>query len=229
MHPEIPIQEPFKKSWSEPQVIVTSEDIINYENSQKQNCTQQRETINARRSELQSIASTWTGEQNDDCRESTEILQKRLMDLRNSLLQSQIVMQQLQTPNKQCDNTHDSCLVFRSDVSLTNSQDCDWINRMIPEHSISRSLPSSPLIGELPNMTSSPTIPSTPDRHFNFIPERLRLLEESRQLSESDELDNGFLLSQEYCNLPQGKFVDNLQSCFQYVYVLEACIICQNH
>ena len=206
MHPEIPIQEPFKKSWSEPQVIVTSEDIINYENSQKQNCTQQRETMNARQSELQSMATKCASEHNDDCRESTEILQKRLMNLRNSLLQSQIVKQKLQTPNKQCDKTHDSCLVFRSNVSLTNSQDCDRINRMIPEHPISRSLPSSPLIGEIPNMTLSPTIPTTPDRHFNFVPERLRLLEESRQLTENDEVDNGLRLSQGYCSSPQGKF-----------------------
>ena len=224
MHPEIPIEEPFTKSWKEPQIFITREDIIDYENSQKQNCTQQRETINARQSELQSIASTWNSEHNDDCRESTEVLQKRLMDLRNSLLQSQIVKQQLHKQNKQCDNTHDSCLVFRSDVSLTNSQDCDWNNQMIPEHSISRSLPSSPLIGEIPNMTSSPTIPTTPERQFNFLPERLRLLEESRQLSESDEPDNDFRLSPGYCSSPQGKFVNNLQSYFQYVYMsLQRC------
>ena len=195
MHPEIPIQEPFKKSWSEPQVIVTCEDIINYENSQKQKCALQREATNT--------AESQNTEDTDDCRTTTEILQNRLLELRNSLLQSQIVKQQLQTPKKQCDKTHDSCLVLGSDVSNANPNVFD---RIIQQHSMSRSLPSSPLIGEIPNMTSSPTIPTTPERHFNFIPERLRFLEETRQISSlSDEIDNGFRLSQGYCSPQQGK------------------------
>ena len=162
MHPEIPIQEPFKKSWNEPQIIVTREDIIDYENSQTQKCALQREATNT--AEFQITEDT------NDCRTSTEMLQKRLMDLRNSLLQSHIVKQQLKTPKKHCENTYDSCLVLRSDDSTTNIQDCE---RVIPQHSLSISSPSSPMIGEIPNMTSSPTIPTTPERHCNFVPEKL--------------------------------------------------------
>ena len=196
MQPEIQIQEPFEKSWKEPQTIVTQEDIIDYEKSQKHNCAQKREAINTGESEVT--------EHTGDCRSSTERLQNRLMDLRNSLLQSQIGNQKLQTPRKHCNIPHGSNLVVRPEVSTTNSQVCD---RIIPHYSMPRSLPSSPLTGEISNKTSSPTISTTPERHFNFVPERLQFLEETRRLLERDEVDNGFRLSREFCNLPQGKIL----------------------
>ena len=199
MQPEIQIQEPFKKSWNEPQIIITREDIIDYENSQKQYCARQREAINTRESEVTSKSII---EHTGDCRSSTEMLQNRLMDLRNLLFQSQIGNQKLQTPKKHCNIPHGSNLVVRSDVSTTNSQVCD---RIIPHYSMPRSLPSSPLTGEISNMTSSPTIPTTPERHFNFVPERSQFLEETRRLLESDEVDNGFRLSREFHNSPRGK------------------------
>ena len=225
MQPQIQIQEPFKKSWSVPRIIVTREDVMNYETSQKQKCTQQWENINARKSKIQSMM---TNEQNEECLMSTEMLQDRLMDLQNTLLQSQIVRRQLQTPKKYFDNTHDSNLIFRSDVSNTNSQVYDRISplfsmsmsdvsttsskfcdRISQQHSMSGSLPSSPLTGEIPTMMSSPTIPSNPERHFNFVPERLRFREETRHLTESDEVDNGFRLYQGSCYSPQGKIATN--------------------
>ena len=198
---------------------------MNYETSQKQKCTQQRENINARKSKIQSMM---TNEQNDDCLKSTEMLQDRLMDLQNTIIQSQIVRHQLQTPKKHCDNTHDPYLIFGSDVSNTNSQVYDRISPLLSmsrsdisatsskfcdrigqQHSMSRSLPSSPLTGEIPNMTPSPTIPSNPERHFNFVPERIKFLEETRHLTESDEVDNGFRLYQGSCYSPQGKIATN--------------------
>ena len=43
MQPQIQIQEPFKTSWSEPQIIVTREDIMNYENKQTHICATRME------------------------------------------------------------------------------------------------------------------------------------------------------------------------------------------
>ena len=225
MQPQIQIQEPFRKSWSEPQIIVTRDDLRNYENTQTQTYAPQMNVIDDVQSQTQSMS---TKEETGDCRTSTEMLQDRLMDLQNSLLQATIVKQQLRTPNKHCDNINDSCSSLISGVSTTKSKMCDRIiqqhsmsrsevsttnsrvcDRIIPQHSMSRSLPSSPLLGEIPNMTSSPTIATTLERHFNFVPERLRFLDETRQRTESDEVDNGFRLSQGFCYSPQSKSASN--------------------
>ena len=225
MQPQIQIQEPSKKSWSEPQIIVTREDIMNYENTQTQTFAPQMKGIDNTQSQTQNML---TKEQTGDSPTSTEMFHDQLMDLRNTLLQAQIVKQQLRTPKRNFHNTIDSCSglisgvserqsklcdriiqqhsMSSSDVSTLNSQVCD---RIIPEHSMSRSLPSSPLIGEIPNMTSSPTIPSTPQKYFNFVPERLRFLGETQQFLESDEVDNGFWLPQGYCYSPQGRIAVN--------------------
>ena len=226
MQPQIQIQEPFKKSWSEPQIIVTREDIMNYEKTQTQTFAPQMKGIDNAQSQTKNML---TNEQTGDSPTSTEMFHDQLMDLRNTLLQAQTVKQQLRTPKRNLHNTNDSACsglisgvsarqsklcdgtikqhsMSKSDVSTRNSQVCD---RVIPEHSMSRSLPSSPLIGEIPNMTSSPTIPSTTERHFNFVPERLLFLEETRQLLESDEVDNGFRLPQGYSYSPQGKIAVN--------------------
>ena len=37
MKTEIHVHEPFKKTWSEPQIVITRDDIISHENSQKAN------------------------------------------------------------------------------------------------------------------------------------------------------------------------------------------------
>ena len=225
MQPHIKIQEPFKKSWSEPQIIVTREDIMNYENTQTQTFAPQMKGIDNAQSQTQNML---TKEQIGDRPTSTEMLKDRLMELRNSLLQSQSVKQQLRTPNKHCEKSNDPCSGLISGVSTTKSKLCDRIiqqhsmsssdvstlnsqvcDRIIPEHTMARSLPSLPLIGEIPNMTSSPTIPSTQERHFNFVPERLRFLGETQQFLESDEVDNGFWLPQGYCYSPQGKIAVN--------------------
>ena len=188
MKPEIPVYEPFKKTFSEPQIIITREDIIEHEKSQ----TQKRDIENQEPSKS-------TTEHSSMCRISTD----RLMDLRNSPVQSQILrQQQFKTPTKRSDSDYDS--VLRSDGSETRTADSDWL---LPELSRSRSLPSSPPIGELPNITSYPTMPSNQERYFNFLRDRLRHLDETRLLPESDEVDNGFRLSQEFCHSPHGKTI----------------------
>ena len=242
MQPQIQIQEPFKKSWSEPQIIVTREDIRNYENTQTQTYVPQMNVIDDAQSQTQCMS---TKEETGDCRTSTEMLQERLVDLQNSLLQAQIVKQQLRTPRKHCGSTNDSCSSLISGVSTTKSKLCGRIiqqhsmsmsdvlttssqvcDRIIPQHSMSRSLPSSPLFGEIPNIRSSPTIPSNPEKHFNFVPERLQFLEETRRLLETDEVDNGFRLSQGFCYSPQSKiaiYCLHRTICFNMPIVIAYC------
>ena len=184
MKTEIHVHESVKKTWSEPQIVITRGDIISHENSQKANRERQINIENAARSQE---PSQTTAEHSFDCRISSETLTKRLIDLRNSLLQSHIVRQQLQTPKK-CvygNNTSDSVSVTQSTVSNTLGQDFDWT---IPQHSMSRSMPSSPLIGTIPHMTISPTILSNQESCFSFLPDRLRLLEETRHLPENTKL-----------------------------------------
>ena len=190
MQPEIPGHEPFKKIWREPQIVITREDIIDYEHSQKANQVQ--------RSDVEKNKTK------DECRTTPESLTDRLMDLRNSLLESHIVRQQLQTPKKYCNNTKDSDLVVQSNVSNTLSQDSDWA---IPQYSMSKSVPSFPLIGAMPHMGVLPKIPSSQERCLSFLPDRLRLLEETRYVPETDEGDNSFWLSHRCCNSPRGKTV----------------------
>ena len=202
MQTRIPVQERFRKSWNEAQVIVTHEDIAEYENSKKQICVPHTETKNSSESQIKSRLNT-----NDMDNEHTrkEILQKRLMDLQNSLLQFRMVEQRLQIPKKQCGNAcaEDSNFSPRSVMSTASSENFNWI---IPSYSVSKSLPSSPVGGTLPNTTFSPTVPTSPHGHFSFIPENLRFLEESEYLSEAHEIDNGFRQTQGCFDLPQGKF-----------------------
>ena len=202
MQPQLQIQEPFKKSWSEPQIIVTREDITNYETSFEDKCTRQTENYDNSKSEADQISPI---RQDHNRHIATETLKNRLLELRNSLLQSQLVQRQLFTPTKQFDrtyNTNDSDLAFRPSVSSAYSPKC---NQNTSQHSMSRSLRPSPSCGESPIMMSSPKLLSATDRHFSFVPEMLRFLEESRELPESDEVDNGFRLTQGYFNSPQGK------------------------
>ena len=198
MQPEIPVYKPFKKTWSEPQIVITLEDIIEYEKSQKVNPIQQSDIENTAKSQELGAESEPSKLTNSfDCRTTPETLTDRLMDLQNSLLQSHIVREQLHTPQKCCNNLGDST------VSNTLCQDSDWI---IPQHSLPRAMPSSPLIGAIPHVTLSQTIASTSqERFFSFPPDRLRNLEETRHFSESDEVDNGFRLPQRCCNSPLGK------------------------
>ena len=124
--------------------------------------------------------------------------------------------QQLQTPKKciYSNNTSDSVSVTQSTVSNTLDQDSDWT---IPQHSISRSMPSSPLMGTIPHITISPTILSNQESCLSFLPDRLRLLEETRHLPENDEVDYGFRLLERYCNSSLGK---NAAYCLQNSYFI---------
>ena len=199
MQPEIPVHKPFKKTWSEPQIVITLEDIIEYENSQKVNPILQSDIENTAKSQElgpESEHSKPTAEHPGDCRTTPETRATRLMDLQNSLLQSHIVRQQLHTPKKYCNNLSDST------VSNTLCQDSDWI---IPQHSLPRAIPSSLLIGAIPQVTLSQTIAASQEKFFSFPPDRLRHLEETHHFSESDEVDNGFRLPQRCCNSPPGK------------------------
>ena len=210
----IPIHEPFRKAWNEPQIIVTQEDIVEYEKSQ--NCVSQTGTNNTSESQVKSRLNS-NGLDNDPTRK--EIVQRRLMDLQNSLLRSRMVEQRLQTPKKECGNAcaDDSGLSSRLLVSTANSENFD---RVIPNYSMSRSrsLPASPVCGELPNTTLSPKIPCSPHGHFSFIPETLRFLEDLEQLQEADDVDNGVRQSQGCFAIPQGKFaVGKLLSVLQIV------------
>ena len=201
MQPQIQIQEPFKKRWSEPQIIVTQDDILNYEKSLEDKCAHHREIIDSSKSEANQMSPI---RQDHNSHIATETLKNRLLELRNSLLQSQLVQRQLFTPTKQFDrtyNTNDSDLAFRPSVSSAYSPKCNQNT----QHSMSRSLPPSPVCGESPIMMPSPKLLSVTDRHFSSVSERLRFLEESRELPESDEVDNGFRLTQGYFNSPQGK------------------------
>ena len=111
MQPEIPVQEPFKKTWSEPQIVITREDIIDYENSQKVNPIQQSDIKNTAKSQELGPESEPSKPSNSfDCRTTPQTLTDRLMDLQNSLLQSHIVRQQLHTPKKYCKNLSDSAV-----------------------------------------------------------------------------------------------------------------------
>ena len=202
MQPQIQIQEPFKKTWSEPQIIVTREDILNYENSLEDKCAHHREIIDSSKSEANQMSPI---RQDYNRHIAKETLKDRLLELRNSLLQSQLVQRQLFTPTKQFDrtyNTDDSDSAFRPSVSPAYSPKC---NQNTTQQSMSRSLPPSPVCGESPIMMSSPKLLSATDRHFSFVPEILRFLEESQELPKSDEVDNGFRLTQGYVNSPQGK------------------------
>ena len=198
MHTGIRIQEPFRKSWNEPQIIVTQEDIAEYENSKKQTCVPQTETKNTSESHIKNRLNT---NNMDDSDTSTEMLQRKFMDIQNLLLYSRMEEQQLQTPKTQCDYAEDSKLSSRSVMPTVNSE---LFDRTIPNYSMSRSLPSSPVCGDLPNTALSPKIPSSPHGRFSFIPETFQFLEYLEQLQENDEVDNGFRHSQG-C-LPQGKF-----------------------
>ena len=197
MHTGIQIQEPFKRTWNEPQIIVTQEDIAEYENSKKQTCVPQIETKNTSESKIKNRLNT---NDMDDSDNSTEMLQRKFMDIQNLLLHSRMEEQRLKTPNTQCGYAEDSKLSSRSVMSTANSEHLD---RTIQNYSVSRSLPSSPVCGDLPNTMLSPKMPSSPHGHFSFIPETLRFLE---QLSENDEVDNGLRQSQGCFILSQGKF-----------------------
>ena len=102
MQPHIQNQEPFKKTWSEPQIIVTREDILNYENSLEDKCAHYREIIDSSKSEANQMSPI---RQDHNSHIATETLKDRLLELRNSLLQSQLVQRQLFTPTKQFDRT----------------------------------------------------------------------------------------------------------------------------
>ena len=198
MQTRIPVHEPFRKSWNEAQVIVTQKDIAEYENSKKQTCVPQTEAKNTSESQIKNRLNT-----NDmgDSDTSTEMLQRKFMDIQNLLLHSRMEEQRLQTPKTQCGYAEDSKLSPRSVMPTANSENFD---RTIPNYSMSRSLPSSPVCGDLPITTLSPKMPSSPHGHFSFIPETVQFLEYLEQLQENDEVENGFRHSQG-C-LPQGKF-----------------------
>ena len=100
-------------------MIVTREDILKYENSLEEKCAQQKEIPGNSNSEMNNLSDAWQAIDNQT--KTERIIQDRLMDLRNSLLQSQLVQHQLLTPTKQCDITHDSDLDLRSFVSCTQS------------------------------------------------------------------------------------------------------------
>ena len=198
MHTGIQIQEPFRKSWNEPQIIVTQKDVAEYENSKKQTCVPQTETKNTSDSQIKSRLNT---NDMDDSDTSTEMLQRKFMDIQNLLLHSRIEEQRFLTQKTPCGYADDSKLSSRSVMPTVNSEHFD---RTIPNYSMSRSLPSSPVCGDLPNTTLSPKIPSSLNGHFSFIPETFQFLEYLEQLQENDEVDNGFRHSQG-C-LPQGTF-----------------------
>ena len=190
MHTGIRIQEPFRNSWNEPQIIVTQEDIVEYENAKIQTGVPQMESNNTCESQIKCRSNTIDMD-NDHTR--TEMFQNKLMDIQKSLLQSRMVEQQLQTPKKQCDNAYaeDSELSSRSVMSTAN-------------YLVSPSLPSSPTCGTLPNTTFSPKVPSSPQGYLGFIPESFRFLE---QLSENDEVDNGLRQSQRCFSISQGIYI----------------------
>ena len=106
-------------------------------------------------------------------------------------MQAEYIKRQL-TPRK-CDNT-DSDSDMWSNVSSISAQDSDWL---IPELSRSRSVPSSPVIGSVSHMTSSPRISSNQERYFRFLPDRIRDLEavrlspDDRRSTINDEVDHG--------------------------------------
>ena len=204
MQPQIQIQEPFKKTWSEPQIIVTQDDILNYENTLigEKGILQGENADN-----LKSEANTLSDVRQDGDYEAQKetLIQDRLIDLRNSLLQSQIVNGQFHTPKKHCVNTQhtrDSDLDFQSSTPSAYSLNS---NRNVSHQPVSRSLPVSPVCGESPKMTSLPRAPYNRETHFSFIPERLRILEDFRNILENDEVDYGVRPSQGYCNSPQGR------------------------
>ena len=105
-------------------------------------------------------------------------------------MQAEYIKRQL-TPRK-CDNT-DSDSDMWSNVSSISAQDSDWL---IPELSRSRSVPSSPVIGSVSHMTSSPRISSNQERYFRFLPDRIRDLEavrlspDDRRSTINDEVDH---------------------------------------
>ena len=171
MTSHIQIHEPFKKTWSEPQIIVSREDEIEYENNR---------LASKKTQEIQSDKLSDSDAQKEVC--------KRLEELRNSLLHSEFLKQQLCTPKK-CDNV----LLERTrvaNVSHSPSQDSDW---MIPEIAKSRSLPSSPVLGSVSPVQSPSKIHSMHKRCFSFLPENIREIQESRRSPERDEVDNGSL------------------------------------
>ena len=199
----IKVQEPFKKTWSDPQIIISRDDIIEYEKSQSTNKERQTDAVNVVHDDkLQE--TTCISQNSNIVAAPTNELEERLHELRNSLLQAEFIKRQL-TPRKCINIEIDSGI--RSDVSSISSQDSDW---MIPELSRSRSLPSSPVIGSMSHMTSSPRIPTNQERYFSFLPERLRDLEsmllspEYRLRTENDEIDNG-QLPHGFCSSNRGK------------------------
>ena len=171
MTSHIQIHEPFQKTWSEPQIIVSREDEIEYENNR---------LASKKTQEIQSDKLSDSDAQKEVC--------KRLEEFRNSLLHSEFLKQQLCTPKK-CDNV----LLDRTrvaNVSHSPSQDSDW---MIPEIAKSRSLPSSPVLGSVSPVQSPSKIHSMHKRCFSFLPENIREIQESRRSPERDEVDNGSL------------------------------------
>lgn len=194
MKPDIQIHEPYRKTWSEPQIIVSRDDIVEYEKSRASNRSQKHGT-----EELADCSPKKTD--SEIFRESQlSQLAERLQELRNSHLQSELVKRQLSTPKK-CDNM-ESRATLQSNVSGTPSQESDW---MIPELARSRSLPSSPVLGSASPVQSPTRLHSVTERCFSFLPERLRQLEQTRLLPESDEVDNGSRLPQRCCKSPHGK------------------------
>ena len=175
----IPIHEPFRKAWKEPQIIVTQEDLVEYEKSQT--CVSQTETNNTSESQVKSRLNS-NGLDNDPTRK--EIVQRRLMDLQNSLLRSRMVEQRLQTPKKERGNACADDSGLSSRLLVSNSEHFD----RVPNYSMSRSrsLPASPVSGALPNTPLPPEIPCSPHGHFSFIPETLRFHEDLEQLQEAE-------------------------------------------
>ena len=173
MKSQIQIHEPFKKTWSEPQIIISREDEIEYEKTMasKHACEMHSDNLN-----------------NLSDSEAQKEVHKRLEELRNSLLHSEFIKQQMSTPQK-CDNIYvDRTRI--SNVSHSPSQDSDW---MIPERSKSRSLPSSPVLRSVSPVQSPSNIHTMHKRSFSFLPENVRDIQESRQSPERDEVDTGSL------------------------------------
>ena len=187
MKPEINIQEPFKKTWNEPQIIISRDDIIEYEKSQ----LNQERLIDAESTTHRDKLQTTVQQYSSSVPTSTNEMAERLQGLRSLMLQAEFIKRQL-TPRK-CDNT-DSGTDIRSKVSSISDQDSDWL---IPELSRSRSLPTSPLIDSVSHITSSPRISSNQERYFSFCPDRLRDLEavrlspDEKRWTENDEADHG--------------------------------------
>lgn len=168
MESKIQIHDPFKKTWSEPQIIISREDEIEYEKSLAKDQSQSRHSDNLSESETQTL------------------VENRLEELRNALRQSEFIKMQMCTPKK-CDNILNRTNLPPSN-SNTPSQGSDW---MIPEWSKSRSLPSSPMLGSVSPVHSPTRISSIQQTCFNF-PHTLRQIQEN----ERDEIDSGYRLPQ---------------------------------